>query len=84
LRKHTLRLEYCTSCNYLPRALWIAAELLPSLQHEIESFVLVPGDRGIFDVSIGDRKAYSKGATGRFPDPDELRQTIFELMESAQ
>ena len=32
MSKPVLQIEYCTSCNYLPRALWIAAELLPDIE----------------------------------------------------
>ena len=77
-----IQIEYCTSCNYLPRALWIAAELLPDLQYEVTSFVFLPGTKGVFEVRLGDKLVFSKAATGRFPDPDELKQAIFEEMET--
>jgi selenoprotein W-related protein len=77
-----IQIEYCTSCNYLPRALWIAAELLPDLQYEIGAFTFLPGTKGLFEVKLGDALVFSKAATGRFPDPDELKQAIFEQLEA--
>ncbi len=78
----TLQIEYCTSCNYLPRALWIAAELLPDFQYEIAAFTFLPGTKGVFEVKVGEALVFSKAATGRFPDPDELKQVIFAEMET--
>ena len=77
-----IEIEYCTSCNYLPRALWIAAELLPDFQYEVSAFTFLPGTKGVFEVKVGEALVFSKAATGRFPDPDELKQSIFEAMET--
>jgi len=82
MSRPTIRIEYCTSCNYLPRALWIAAELLPDMQYDLEALLLVPGDRGVFDLRLDEQLLFSKVATGRFPDPDELKQSIFDAMEA--
>jgi selenoprotein W-related protein len=82
--KPALEIEYCSSCNYLPRALWVAAELLPDLQHDISAFNLIPGTRGVFEVKLASSLVYSKAASGRFPEPEELKQKIFEQLESAR
>tara|TARA_B100000902_G_scaffold344968_1_gene350681 strand:+ start:402 stop:545 length:144 start_codon:yes stop_codon:yes gene_type:complete len=36
------------------------------------SLVLIPGYKGIFDVKVNDTLIYSKHATGRFPEPEEI------------
>ena len=48
-----ISVEYCASCAYLPRALWLAGELLTEIQSNVARFVLVPGDKGVFEWSIG-------------------------------
>ena len=82
MTKPTLEIEYCTSCNYLPRALWVCAELMPDFQYDLEAVVLRCGTRGAFEVRFDGELLFSKGATGRFPEPDELKQLVFEKQES--
>ena len=57
-----ISVEYCASCAYLPRALWLAGELLTEIQSNVARFVLVPGDRGVFEWSIGGEVVFSKVA----------------------
>jgi len=33
---------------------------------------LVPGHKGVFEVSVGGKKIYSKHETGRFPEAQEI------------
>ena len=77
-----LRVVYCASCNYLPRALWMAGEVLSEIQHEVSSFTLVPGDRGIFDWFVDDECVYSHGEMGRFPDLEEIKEAIYAHLDT--
>jgi len=79
-----LTVTYCTSCGYRGRALWFAAELLPQLEHEIGSLRLVPGDHGVFDWAVGGEPVFSRGASGRFPEPEELLRLVFEKLSSEE
>ena len=72
-----LRVVYCASCNYLPRALWMAGEVMAEVQHQVGRLSLVPGDRGIFDWFVGDQCVYSTGDRGRFPELEELKEAIY-------
>lgn len=76
-----ITIEYCASCNYLPRALWMAGEILAEIQADVARFVLVPGDRGVFEWSAGGDPVFSKAALGRFPELDELKQIIYAKLE---
>ncbi len=40
---------------------------------------LVKGARGVFDVVVDGRLVFSKGQTGRFPDPGEVVRFIREM-----
>ncbi len=82
MTRPAIQIEYCTSCNYLPRALWIAAELMPDFQYEVANLTFLPGTKGVFEIKVGDRLIFSKAATGRFPDPDELKQAVFAELEA--
>ena len=79
--KLAIAVEYCASCNYLPRALWMAGELLQEIQAEVASLELIPGDRGVFEWSVSGEPIFSKAATGRFPELDELKETIYARLE---
>lgn len=76
-----LTVHYCASCNYLPRALWLAGEVLAEIQAEVASFTLIPGDRGIFDWLVDGETVFSKGALGRFPELEELKEAIYAKLD---
>ena len=48
------------------------ADLLSNYQHLIESFNLVMGSKGIFDVKVDGELIYSKAETGRHAEPGEV------------
>ena len=79
--KLEISVEYCASCNYLARALWMAGELLHEIQSEVANLVLVPGDMGVFEWSVAGEPVFSKSATGRFPELDELKEAIYARLE---
>ena len=69
-------LEYCAQCGYLPRALWMASEILAALQDDIASFALIPGVGGCFEWTVDGEVVSSRNATGRFPEVDEIMERI--------
>lgn len=75
-----IKVIYCASCNYLPRALWMANEVLSEIQHDVASFTLVPGDNGIFDWFVSGESVYSTGDLGRFPELEELKTAIYSKL----
>ena len=50
----------------------VAEDLLGSYQHRIDGLTLVPGPRGIFDVTVNGDLIFSKHATGRHARADEV------------
>jgi selenoprotein W-related protein len=52
------------------------AELIKEFEPQIESWTLVPGGGGAFEVKVGDKLVYSKLKTGRHTDANELRPLI--------
>ena len=77
----SIKVEYCASCNYLPRALWLVGEVLAEIQFDVSDLSLVPGDYGVFEWAVNGETVFSKSASGRFPDVDELKAAIYERME---
>ena len=75
-----VRLEYCAQCGYLPRAQWMLGELLAALQDDVASFTLVPGGGGCFEWSVDGKTVFSKLASGRFPEVDEIMELLADRL----
>jgi selenoprotein W-related protein len=78
--KPALSIEYCTVCNFRGRAVWLAQELLAALEQELSGVTLVPARGGVFDVRLGAEMLFSYKASGRFPEPRELKDQIRERL----
>ncbi len=50
----------------------VAEELLGSYQHRIDGLTLIPGPRGIFDVTVNGELIFSKYAVDRHARPSEV------------
>jgi selenoprotein W-related protein len=71
-----IEIEYCTQCNWLARASWVAQELLTTFSHDVASVALVPGTGGIFEVRVDGEVVFSRKEAGRTVDPVELKQAV--------
>lgn len=54
----------------------VAEELLGTYQHRIDGLTLVPGPKGIFDVTVNGELIFSKYATGRHAEPGEVLEAF--------
>ena len=68
-----ISVKYCGMWNYKPMAVGLAAELLESLNIEIE---LIEGGKGIFDVKADNRLVFSKYSLNRFPLFGEISEIL--------
>ena len=71
-----LKIEYCTQCNWLLRAAWMAQELLTTFSLELGEVTLIPGTGGIFEVRLDEALIFSRRVQGRFPESKELKQLV--------
>lgn len=55
----------------------VANDLMSNYQHIVESLTLIPGSKGVFDVTVDGGVLYSKGVTGRHAEPGEVL-SLFE------
>jgi len=69
-------ITYCTQCNWMLRASWMAQELLSTFAFELGEVALRPGTGGIFEVYVGEERIWSRKEQGRFPDIKELKQLV--------
>jgi selenoprotein W-related protein len=58
----------------------VAEDLLGSYQHRIDGLTLVPGPRGIFDVTVNGDRIFSKFAAGRHAQPGEVLDAFRALV----
>ncbi|MEM6709108.1 MAG: Rdx family protein [Pseudomonadota bacterium] len=73
---HRVVITYCPGCRWLPRATWVAQELLTTFADELTELSLRPGNSGVFDVSVNDRVVWTRRDTGRFPELAELKRLV--------
>ncbi|MGQ0658111.1 MAG: SelT/SelW/SelH family protein [Chromatiales bacterium] len=75
-RAPRIEITYCTQCRFILRAGWLAQELLMTFAEELGEVALVPGQGGVFEVSLDGEPIFSRKSQGRFPESKELKQLI--------
>ena len=76
IRIPRVEIEYCTQCQWLLRAAWIAQELLTTFREELGEVALVPGTGGVFDIRIDGQLIWSRAEALGFPDIKQLKQLV--------
>jgi selenoprotein W-related protein len=82
--KPRVSITYCTKCRFLPRAAWLAQELLTTFAEELGAMTLVPGDGGVFQVHVGDELVACRVRDGGFPELAELKRRIRDRVAPAR
>jgi selenoprotein W-related protein len=74
--KPAIRIVYCTQCNWMLRAAWMAQELLSSFGADLAEVTLVPGTGGIYEVQCDGATIWERKRDGGFPEAAELKRRI--------
>ena len=61
----------------------MVSEILNDIQTEVASLELIPSDGGRFEWSVDGALVYSKAATGRYPELDELKEAVYAKLPDA-
>ncbi|CAI0764992.1 Uncharacterized protein conserved in bacteria [Serratia proteamaculans] len=69
-------IHYCSQCNWLLRAAWMAQELLHTFSTDLASVTLVPGTGGIYQVTVDDLVIWDRKIDGGFPEAAALKQRL--------
>lgn len=69
-------ITYCTQCNWLLRASWMASELLQTFPGELTEVALRPGTGGVFTIQAGEVVVWDRRTDGGFPDIAELKRRV--------
>ncbi|MBB6459150.1 SelT/SelW/SelH family protein [Flammeovirga kamogawensis] len=73
--KVKITIEYCTLCQWTPRAVWMQQELLYTFNEQIEEIALRPTNGGVFKISVDDQLVWDRKEDG-FPEPKAVKQKI--------
>jgi selenoprotein W-related protein len=74
-------ITYCTQCQWLLRAGWMAQELLSTFGTDLGEVALVPGTGGIFEVRCGDELVWERKRDGGFPEAKVLKQRVRDVID---
>ena len=77
--KPRVAIEYCTQCNWMLRAAWMAQELLQTFGQDLAEVALVPGTGGIFVISVDGASIWNRKSDGGFPDAKSLKQKLRDI-----
>lgn len=81
LRKPIVTILYCTQCNWLLRAGWMAQELLQTFGQDLGGVTLIPGTGGNFEIHVDGTLVWERKRDGGFPGPKELKQRVRDIMD---
>lgn len=84
MKQPRIEIEYCTQCNWLLRATWMAQELLTTFVAEIGEIALIPGKSGILEIRVNGETLFSRKREERFPEMKELKQLIRDKIAPAK
>lgn len=76
-----ISIRYCTQCNWLLRAGWMAQELLSTFGKTLGEVALIPGTGGIFEIRANDTVVWERKRDGGFPGPKELKQRVRDVID---
>ena len=71
-----ITITYCTGCNWLLRAGWMAQELLSTFGPALGRVSIVPGDGGIFRVEMDGEVIWDRKANDGFPEAKILKRLV--------
>jgi selenoprotein W-related protein len=79
--KPRLRIHYCTQCQWLLRAAWMAQELLQTFGTDLGEVALVPATGGAFQIDYDDHVLWERKRDGGFPDAKTLKQRVRDRLD---
>jgi selenoprotein W-related protein len=79
--KLTIEIVYCTRCHFLPRAAWVAQELLHTYADFVAGVTLVPAHGGVFEVRVDGEVLASTKTEGGFPEIRVLKERLNALLD---
>jgi selenoprotein W-related protein len=82
--KVEVTITYCSQCQWLLRAAWLAQELLSTFADDLGRVSLQPGTGGVFCVTCDGVQIWERKADGGFPEAKVLKQRLRDLIDPAR
>ena len=79
-----ITITYCSQCQWLLRAAWMAQELLSTFGTDLGEVALVPGTGGIFHIAYEGDLVWDRKRDGGFPDARTLKQRVRDRLDPAR
>lgn len=79
--KPRIVIAYCTQCQWLLRAAWMAQELLATFAGDLGEVALQPCTGGIFHITYDDALLWERKRDGGFPDVKTLKQLVRDRLD---
>ncbi|MEX6505562.1 SelT/SelW/SelH family protein [Jiella sp. M17.18] len=79
--KPRIAIIYCTQCQWLLRAAWMAQELLSTFWTDLGEVALLPGTGGVFEITYDGQAIWERKADGGFPEAKVLKQRVRDLLD---
>ncbi|MBP0616634.1 SelT/SelW/SelH family protein [Jiella mangrovi] len=76
-----IAITYCTQCQWLLRAAWMAQELLSTFGPDLGEVALVPGTGGVFEIRYDGEPIWERKADGGFPEAKVLKQRVRDRLD---
>jgi len=83
-RRPRVAITYCTQCNWLLRAAWMAQELLSTFRDDLGEVALIPASGGTFRIELGEVLLWERVRDGGFPDVKALKQRVRDYLDPAR
>ena len=82
--KARVTITYCTQCNWLLRAAWMAQELLSTFSTSLGEVALVPASGGAFVITVDEATVWERKADGGFPDVKTLKRRVRDQLDPSR
>ncbi|MDF3866919.1 SelT/SelW/SelH family protein [Pseudomonas denitrificans (nom. rej.)] len=79
--KAEIVITYCTQCQWLLRAAWLAQELLSTFGADLGKVSLVPGTGGVFQITCDGEQIWERKTDGGFPEAKVLKQRVRDRID---
>jgi len=76
-----IAIVYCTQCQWLLRAAWMAQELLSTFGTDLREVSLQPGTGGVFVITYNGEVIWDRKTDGGFPNVKQLKQRVRDRLD---
>lgn len=77
-------ITYCTQCQWLLRAAWMAQELLSTFRDDLGEVALRPATGGVFAIEFEGETIWERVRDGGFPDVKTLKQRVRDRLDPSR